>query len=342
MSITKRQKYTVVSMMKDEGPYILEWVAHQKTLGFDDIVVFSNYCGDTAAQILDRLDDVGLVEHHRTEIGNGTISASALKQAENLNVVENADWVFVCDADEFLNIHVGSGKVRDLVAATADDADAITVTWRIFGSKRETLFRNRPVLRQFYLSENAPAENSRTGWHFKTLSRNAGTFSHLAPDRPIANVDEIGVTMVYPNGEASFVDGERTDALPDFLVAQLNHYPLRSMEAFLVKAARGQPNGRTRRLGLRYWNTFDRNDVADTSIERYSDVSSNWHTALLSDPALSTLHRQSVRWHRRRANELRMEPEFQKMIAKIQSGLDITDQSTESSGEEEQSLAHAV
>ena len=41
------QVFTVVSTMKNEGPYILEWVAHYKALGFDRIVVCTNDCEDT-------------------------------------------------------------------------------------------------------------------------------------------------------------------------------------------------------------------------------------------------------------------------------------------------------
>ena len=33
------ETYTVVSTMKNEGPYIIDWVAHYKALGFDQKLI---------------------------------------------------------------------------------------------------------------------------------------------------------------------------------------------------------------------------------------------------------------------------------------------------------------
>ena len=61
------ETYTVVSTMKNEGPYIIDWVAHYKTLGFDHILVCTNDCTDTTVDILLRLQEMGLVtqQHYR-------------------------------------------------------------------------------------------------------------------------------------------------------------------------------------------------------------------------------------------------------------------------------------
>jgi hypothetical protein len=41
-----------VSMMKDEAPYLLEWVAHHLAVGFTDIVVYTNDCTDGTVEML--------------------------------------------------------------------------------------------------------------------------------------------------------------------------------------------------------------------------------------------------------------------------------------------------
>ena len=61
-----QDKYTVVSTMKNEAPYIIDWVAHYKALGFDDILVCTNDCTDQTVEILQRLQEMGLVTHHPT------------------------------------------------------------------------------------------------------------------------------------------------------------------------------------------------------------------------------------------------------------------------------------
>ena len=49
----------IITTMKNEAPYILEWVAHHLVIGFDHIVVLTNDCTDTTNAILTRLDALG-------------------------------------------------------------------------------------------------------------------------------------------------------------------------------------------------------------------------------------------------------------------------------------------
>lgn len=47
-------QYTVVTSMKDEGPYLLEWVAYHRAIGFTDIVVAANDCSDGTGSVAQR------------------------------------------------------------------------------------------------------------------------------------------------------------------------------------------------------------------------------------------------------------------------------------------------
>jgi hypothetical protein len=52
------------------------------------------------------------------------------------------------DIDEFLNIHVGDGQIGDLIAALPE-ADAIALTWRMFGNNGIIEFKDRLITDQF-------------------------------------------------------------------------------------------------------------------------------------------------------------------------------------------------
>jgi hypothetical protein len=52
------------------------------------------------------------------------------------------------DIDEFLNIHVGDGQIADLIAALPD-ADAIALTWRMFGKNGILEYKDRLITDQF-------------------------------------------------------------------------------------------------------------------------------------------------------------------------------------------------
>jgi hypothetical protein len=318
-------RYCVISTMKNEGPFVLEWLAHYKALGFDDFVVCTNDCEDSTTDLLLALQDRGLVRHHATRKWETTsIHRAALKQASRADQVKKAEWVFVCDADEFLNIKVGDGSVRDLVALSGTEKDVISVPWRIFGPNGVERFADEPVTRQFTMAEPPPAIRLEAGKFVKSLFTNAvrDKIRRIGLHAPVPQPEHAAsLYTVLPGGVPYIRDGKRTVNQPSFDVAQVNHYALRSVDSYLVKRARGRANHMTHVLGLDYWHKFNHNDMEDTSIRRYDDKVAEWHDRLMSDAQLKALHQVSVDWYARKADELRADPELAELIAGINATL---------------------
>ena len=44
----------IVGCMKNEGPYIVEWVAYHRAIGIDNFLIYTNGCDDGTSEILDR------------------------------------------------------------------------------------------------------------------------------------------------------------------------------------------------------------------------------------------------------------------------------------------------
>ena len=310
--------YTVVSTMKNEGPYIIDWVAHYKTLGFDHILVCTNDCTDPTVEILLRLQELGLVVQHNTIVRKAGIHRSALRQASRrYDIVMNAKWVFVCDVDEYLNVHLGDGSVQALVEGSGADADVISVPWRIFGPDGIQDFKDKPVTEQFTKGEFEWDAKLRpqTGKFVKSLYTNQHKFQRMGLHAPVSLEEHVADTKrVLPGGADYVVNGERTDNPPLFTHAQVNHYALRSMDSFLIKRARGRANHSHHVLGMDYWNKFNLNDETDTSIKRYKTKASKLAKELKSDPMLGELHEMSVDWHKRKAASLKMDPEMDGLV----------------------------
>lgn len=147
-------RVTAVSMMKDEGPFLIQWVAHHLAVGFTDLVVYSNDCSDGTDDMLIRLEELGLVHHRRNDIADGLKpQPSALNYAQAEPIVQQSDWVMVFDADEFLSIRYGDGTIDGLIAAAKDrGANGIVVTWRIFGSGGIVEWSGAPVTEQYLMA----------------------------------------------------------------------------------------------------------------------------------------------------------------------------------------------
>lgn len=313
--------YTVVSTMKNEAPYIIDWVAHYRTLGFDHILVCTNDCTDPTVDILLRLQHMGLVRQHNTIVRKAGIHRSALRQASRRYAeVMEAQWVFVCDVDEFLNIHVGDGSARALVAASGPGADVISVPWRVFGPDGVQEFADTPVTQQFRQAEFGWDADVRpdTGKFVKSLYTNQHKFQRMGLHAPVSLPEHLeDIRRVLPGGADYIVNGDRTDNPPLFDVAQVNHYALRSMESFLIKRARGRANHSHHVLGMEYWTKFNRNDEEDRSIDRYRTASQALAHDLKADPVLGDLHAQGVAWHKRKAASLRMDPEMDDLVSAL-------------------------
>ena len=83
--------------MKDEGPYVVEWVAHHLALGFTDLLVYTNDCSDGTDTILKRLEALDIGVHHRDNIIPEGMKPhpSMLKSAVGEDLVINSDWLLV-------------------------------------------------------------------------------------------------------------------------------------------------------------------------------------------------------------------------------------------------------
>lgn len=307
--------FTVITTMKNEGAFLLEWVAHHKALGFDHILICTNDCADHTRRMAMRLHTLGLAVHHPTKPWASTsIQRSALKQATRYDIVQQADWIWVCDADEFLTIGLGDGTVQALAQAASPMARVIPVPWRIFGPAGRTTYEDRPVTQQFTRAESA----TRDYTYAKSLFRGMKDVGRIGIHAPIAHP---GMDSDLPREEAGGRPW-RTQPHPmfvaaDYTHAQVNHYALRSAESFLVKRDRGRVNHVGQEMGLEYWNRFNLAETECDAIRRYDAQVAAWRNRLMADPDLAFMHGKSVAWHRARAAALKADPQHASFWAQI-------------------------
>ena len=322
------ERLCVVSTMRNEGPFILEWVAHYKALGFDDIVVCTNDCADSTVELLLALQKRGLVRHHATiKSAAVALQFTAIQQALDYHEARQASWVFICDADEFLNVKIGDGSARALIAASEQGADGIWVPWRVFGANGINHFSDSPVKRQFTMAQrNPPASRIEGNWG-KSLHRNSSAekFGVIGIHKPNASKKyRQHFRLNLPGGQPYSHNGTRSSTETSFDLAQVNHYALRSLDSYLVKRARG-PGFHTKTvIGLEYWACFDRNRCKDDSILRYDTATARWTDTFRQDAELIELHRASVDWHTQKAREMRAAPELQSLISAIEEKLPLS------------------
>lgn len=314
--------YTVVSTMKNEGPFIVEWVAHYKALGFDHLVVCTNDCEDTTSELLRALGPHADVIQHDTNVWpRAGIQRSALKQSKRYRAVKRADWIFVCDADEFLTIKVGDGTVQALSDASGEDSDVISVPWRVFGPSGVTNYRDQPVVDQFAWAESETDTRKEARKFVKSLFTGQRRFKRIGLHAPIPSEEWKGKIKTVLPGGIPLEKGTKREAVT-YDHAQVNHYALRSMDSYLVKRARGRANHSSHVLGLEYWNRFNINQVQDYAINRYAARVKELRDSYMSDPRVAELHQAAVAWHQEKITEIKADPVLQDLITSIAATYD--------------------
>lgn len=315
----KREKMLIITAMKNEGPFILEWIAFHRVIGFNQFLVYTNDCSDGTDDILDRLTEMGVVQHERNQVLRRGPQKSALKYAREHPLSREADWILVSDVDEFLNIKVGEGHVNDLLDHLPD-ADVIPVVWRLFSNDGEVNFDEALVSETFRDAELDPREGGTPQRFAKSLFRAQPAITRFGTHGPIFAEGVLDqVNWVLPTGERLTDPKAMTRPEGDFgyEVAQMNHYATRSVDAYLVKKDRGRVNHFRQVMGLDYWQRMCLGGARDESILRLVEATRVEMARLLEDEQLATLHRRSVEWYRAKISELRAQEEYEALRNEI-------------------------
>ncbi|WP_245780974.1 glycosyltransferase family 2 protein [Litoreibacter janthinus] len=314
-------KITLVTTMRNEGPHLLEWIAHHRAAGVTDFLVYTNDCEDGSEALLKLLPDV---VHVPLEDGKKPPQWRALKAAWDHPLVAGADWIACVDCDEFININSSISSIPDLIEKV--EADMILLPWRLFGHAGQVGFSDAPTTERFTRAAPETLLYPAIGSYFKTLFRRRGPFRQLGVHRPKQkNADRHGLPRI--------VDGSGA-AVPDSLAAnegqimlwgqpiardlvQLNHYSVRSAAEFMLKRGRGLPNHQQKQVDLTYWVERNFNTVEDRSIAHMSAATQKVLQQFMALEGVSDALDACRNWHRQRFADMMEEPEELKLYGRL-------------------------
>ncbi|MDF1727371.1 MAG: glycosyltransferase family 2 protein [Sulfitobacter sp.] len=322
-------RITAVTCVKNEGPFLLEWIAFNRVIGVTDFLFYSNDCSDATDLMLDLLQEAGIVAHLPNPATNRNYQMQALKAARRHALVQQADWVWIADVDEFLNIHVGDHTIPALIEACGDP-QAISVTFQFFANDGIEAFADRPVITQFLHSHNPDIWGMDTAIEVKSLVRKDFPLDYYGAHRPFH--DESQSKPAWADGSGRPVPGpfrrrankRRIRAFPARgarAFATLNHYALRSLDSYLVKNDRGDVNREHRAFDDSYWRA--RNDPAyrDESILRYLPALKEEIARLKALPGVADMHDRACALHRDKRDALLQQESYVAMRDQLRTAL---------------------
>ena len=250
----------------------------------------------------------------------------ALKAAKREPIVQQADWVWVSDVDEFLNIQAGDGTLPDLIEACGNPM-AISATFLMMANAGIERFKDEPIIAQFTKCHKPNVWGNERAIEVKTLTRNDLPYQYFGAHRAFLkkNVEEAPSWTdcsgrQVPN-QFTFVKAKgrirKFPAKGARKFATLNHYALRSLESYIVKSDRGDVNRENRDFKDDYW--VERNDASHTDdrILKYLPRLTAEVERLKALDGISELHDAAVVAHTQRYQELMEKKPYRKLRRRL-------------------------
>ena len=232
------RRICILATARNEGLYILEWVAYHRAAGFDHIFLYSNDNTDGSDDLLRALSECNAITWISNVVGEG-VAAQPKAYGHALRIMaELLDfaWTLAIDLDEFF---IPSSQFADihhfLNWHETRPVDAIAVNWRIFGSNGQTHWRDDLLWKRF------PRAWPVVDAHVKTIFRTS-RFVHSFPHDP---TPPYGESFLFRNasGDIHQYDslGSRGVSLnPVGREAVIGHFFFKSNEEMIWKSARNR------------------------------------------------------------------------------------------------------
>jgi hypothetical protein len=239
-TITARRTAAFVATVKDEGPYLLDWIAYHRAIGFEHAVIYSNDNSDGSDALLGQFARHGIITWIRNELKPDVppqvkAYGHAFKRLPDLL---DYRWVMVIDADEYVGLNASMFRtVQDYIAWQEHQrVEAIALRWLTFAAGPDDVWHDASSTRRFIRRDPSISVP------FKTLCRtNLFGDSHAHFPYPIA--DEAFVYR-WEDGAAcyhmaKFEERNFQEPRPTAALAWVAHYFLRSAGEMLIKLGRG-------------------------------------------------------------------------------------------------------
>lgn len=259
----------VFAICKNENPYVLEWVAYQKLIGFDKVFVYDNVSDDGTSEALIRLHNEGEITRiFWPRLPDVTPQRSAY--ADFLErLASEFDWAMMCDLDEFLCVDDGNvkGYISQAIAANSN-VSAIAVPWLIFGASGHEKLEDDLVVNRFDHCQKKCARS------VKTLFRPSDTFNirtHIVDIGCGDYVDNGFLPAVWSN--ISPIDLHS----PKFGGARVHHYFTKSRGEWEIRKSLGRADrSGTEVRNLEIFERYVSLDGRNEDLKKYSEAISQY------------------------------------------------------------------
>lgn len=235
-------KYHIIicAILKDETPYLIEWIEHHLKIGVEYFVLYDNNSAIPAKQTLDTYIKRGIVEVLDCKITNAPQLKTYMHCLYQMH--DHTDWIAYIDIDEFIVLKK-HGDMHSFLENYKNVA-GVCLNWMIYTANNHILKPEGTVMQNYTESVSNYFPPNR---HVKSIVQPKHVNIIDNPHYPQYNAGcySVNERYVYVPYACSEFSNE---------VAQVNHYFTKSFEEWLGKLGRGLADStQTREVG-EFWS----------------------------------------------------------------------------------------
>lgn len=256
-----RRKYrlTAVAIVKNEAPYLAEWIAYHRLIGVNHFCIYDNDSTDATREVLAPYIADGTVFYRRLP---GRLRQYDAYNHALLHFGKTSEYMLFLDLDEFLYSADGDPLSHlTQIFARNRHIGGVAINWAIFGSAHRVSMPEGLVIESYTLRGEESFEKNR---HVKTLCRPESVVGFINPHAAVYGIGKYAVTVA---GVETY--GPLTEQVL-FEPVRINHYFTKSLAEFALKRNRGKADNPTPR-DMNEFNLHDVNDILDEGMLAFID-----------------------------------------------------------------------
>jgi hypothetical protein len=236
-----RYNACVLTGMRNDGIYLLDFVSYHLSIGFEHIFIYTNDNTDGSDELLHALAAHGVITVIDNSIGTA-LSPQQKYHAHGLMLLPQIldyRWTALIDSDEYVAFDTGMfGNIIDFITwQEAQAVDAIALCWVLHAAGVGDTWRDESALRRFPMRERSVNGHVKSFIRTNKFWHSHPHFPHTPLGRPFVFRTESGrIHHIHNTTErlAAFAESPSAD------FAWIAHYILRSAGEALLKLSRGR------------------------------------------------------------------------------------------------------
>ena len=252
---TFKHQLAVAAIMKDEAPYVKEWIEYHLLVGVEKFYIYDNGSTDDTPNILAQYAKRGIVEYKKLPGSNK--QNTAYIDAINCHA-EDTRWLACIDVDEFL-VPVKHKSVPEFLESLPRNFGAVITTWVGYGSSGHVKKPDGLVIENFkYHARQQHGIKSIMNPRLIVEQRNPHINRFAA-----FIVDEYGHRLSRIN---------QTHNPPSYDIIRCNHYAIRSWDECLARCAKGDVVSGAINDAKQRFAQWDKNEVYSDIMDKYIKI----------------------------------------------------------------------